>query len=88
MRVELVRATAETASVEELDVPEGATLGEALEASRFASTPAAAYAVFGRLATTEHVLEDGDRIELLRDLVIDPKEARRRRAAGRDGKNP
>ena len=80
MKVELVYATAEGASCEELDVPDGATLAEAVDASRFASMPVAAFAIFGQVVTAERVLEEGDRIELLRELLIDPKEARRRRA--------
>ncbi|HHW4678127.1 MAG TPA: RnfH family protein [Xylella sp.] len=41
---------------------------------------AVSYAVFGVLVKSDHVLCDGDRLELLRPLLIDPKEARRRRA--------
>ncbi|MCE2459832.1 MAG: RnfH family protein [Pseudomonadales bacterium] len=81
VRVEIVYATAEAVSAEVLDLPDGTPLGEAVKASRFASTPAAAYAVFGKVAT--------DRIELLRELVIDPKAARRKRAGeGIRGNNP
>lgn len=80
MKVEVICATAEAVSAEILDLPEGTPLGEAVRASRFASTPAAAYAVFGNVANADRVLEDGDRIELLRELVIDPKNARRLRA--------
>ena len=37
-------------------------------------------AVFGEIRGPDHVLGDGDRIELLRPLLADPKEARRERA--------
>lgn len=42
-------------------------------------------AVFGRTATPETRLHDGDRVEVLRPLRADPKQARRERAksAGR-----
>ena len=40
----------------------------------------AAYAVHGLIARPEQGLRDGDRVELLRPLLLDPKEARRRRA--------
>ena len=83
MKIELVYATAEGATSEELEIEEGATVQAAVTASRFASTPAAAFAIFGKVVTAERVLEDGDRIELLRELVIDPMDARRQRAAGR-----
>lgn len=39
--------------------------------------------VFGRRVKPEHVLRDGDRVEIYRRLLIDPMEARRRRAADR-----
>ncbi|HEX7048013.1 MAG TPA: RnfH family protein [Gammaproteobacteria bacterium] len=37
--------------------------------------------VFGRLCPSERVLEAGDRVEIYRPLVADPKEVRRRLAA-------
>ena len=85
MKVEVVYATADGATAEELELAEGTTLGEALKASTFAATPAAAYAVFGKVVPTERILEDGDRIELLRELVADPKDARRQRASSMMG---
>ena len=42
-------------------------------------------AVFGQAATMETPLHDDDRIELLRALQIDPKQARRLRAARAKG---
>ena len=38
------------------------------------------FAVFGVRATLETRLHEGDRVELLRELLADPKDARRRRA--------
>ena len=40
-----------------------------------------AYAVFGVKAALDKPLDEGDRVELLRPLQLDPKEARRRRAS-------
>jgi len=40
-------------------------------------------AIFGRLVTLETLLRDRDRVEILRPLIVDPKEARRRRARRR-----
>lgn len=37
--------------------------------------------IFGVLHDAQHALQDGDRIELVRELAVDPKSARRRRAA-------
>ena len=76
----MVYATAHGANSEELELSEGTTVQAAVAASRFASTPVAATAIFGKAVDADRVLEDGDRIELLRELLIDPKDARRRRA--------
>jgi putative ubiquitin-RnfH superfamily antitoxin RatB of RatAB toxin-antitoxin module len=48
------------------------------------ATAAVAIAVHGVLARPQQVLQDGDRIELLRPLLADPKDNRRRRARGGD----
>lgn len=37
--------------------------------------------VFGKLAKPDQVLESGDRVEIYRPLIADPKEARKKRAA-------
>lgn len=72
-----------------LKVPAGATLGDALAASGFQAQfpevdPArAGTGVFGLKYGLDHVLHDGDRIEVYRPLVFDPKESRRRRAQHR-----
>ena len=83
MKIEVVYATAESAASEVLELPVGTTVETAVAASRFASTPAAAFAVFGKPVTGNHELEDGARIELLRELLTDPMDARRERAADR-----
>ena len=80
MKVEIVLATAEGTTREQLELPAGATVAEALAASRFAAERPDAIAVYGELAAPERELEDGERVELLRELLVDPKEARRRRA--------
>jgi hypothetical protein len=38
-------------------------------------------AIFSRPAEPDSVLRDGDRVEILRPLIADPKQARRARAA-------
>jgi len=83
MRIEVIRTTAEGADAEQVEVPPGATVAEAIAVSRFARANVAALAVYGRVVTPDRILEEGDRIELLRDLLTDPKEARRIRAATR-----
>jgi putative ubiquitin-RnfH superfamily antitoxin RatB of RatAB toxin-antitoxin module len=42
--------------------------------------------VFGRVAATHQLLEEGDRVEIYRPLAADPKTARRARARAADKK--
>jgi hypothetical protein len=37
--------------------------------------------IFGKLAKLDKVLQPGDRVEIYRPLIADPKEARKKRAA-------
>ena len=37
--------------------------------------------IFGKKTTLDHTLNDRDRIEIYRPLILDPKEMRRKRAA-------
>ncbi len=68
-----------------LDVPAGASVGEALEACAAMAgfpgmpDPSLEVAVWGRAQDEAHVLREGDRLELLRPLRVDPKVARRER---------
>jgi putative ubiquitin-RnfH superfamily antitoxin RatB of RatAB toxin-antitoxin module len=41
----------------------------------------AAVGIFGRKVSLERVLENGDRVEIYRPLIADPKEVRRQRAS-------
>ena len=86
MRVEIVLAVPRAFESWQVTLPIGASVARALEAAGF--TPEAlamrgidGLALHGVRTTPEAVLRDGDRIELLRPLVADPKDARRRRAA-------
>ena len=58
----------------------GTTVAEALAASRFADAKPAALAIYGQVVAPERVLVEGDRIELLRELLVPPTQARRQRA--------
>ena len=79
MRVEVVLAFPDRAEHVRLDLPPGATAADALAAAGFKMTDA--IGVFGKRVKPEHKLREGDRVEIYRPLVMDPKEARRRRAA-------
>jgi putative ubiquitin-RnfH superfamily antitoxin RatB of RatAB toxin-antitoxin module len=90
IRVRIVYALADKVWEKELPLPRGTTATEAVIASGiFNEIPGLAgttlkLGVFGELAGEHYMLEDGDRLEIYRPLISDPKEARRRLA--REGK--
>ena len=47
-----------------------------------------AVGIYGELCGLEHVLSDGDRIELYRPIKEDPKEQRRKRALEQEASSP
>ncbi len=79
MRVEAIRAWPRRHQSVMLELPEGATVADALRTCGWAGEECAC-AVFGVVVAAQARLADGDRLELLRPLQVDPKEARRRRA--------
>ena len=79
----MVFATAQAAERQTLRLPTRSTVATAIAASRFAGQRAAAVAIHGELAAPDRPLQDGDRIELLRELLVDPVQARRSRAGTR-----
>ncbi len=86
MNVEVCYAEAARATRITVTLPESATVGQAVDHSGIVRTLALdrsilSFAIFGRRATLDTQLVDGDRVELLRPLSVDPKEARRRRVA-------
>lgn len=82
IRVDLVRAWPRRHESVAVDVADGASVVDALEAAGWRlDAEFTGLAVFGQAATAETPLHAGDRIELLRRLQLDPKQARRLRAA-------
>lgn len=81
LRVEVVLALPRRHVVAALRLQEGATVADALRAADLPPDGIVGYAIFGERVTTATPLRDGDRVEMLRPLLADPKEARRRRAA-------
>lgn len=73
----------------ELQVPESATVGDAISASGFlvaypnVDPVTAGVGVYGKLATMTTALRPHDRIEIYRALRFDPKDSRRRRVEHR-----
>lgn len=80
LRIEVVRAWPRRHLATRLELPGGATLADAVRECGFDLEGVAGYAVHGELASPARALRDGDRVELLEALRMDPKEARRRRA--------
>ena len=72
----------------ELSLPAGTTVAEALNRSGIASRhPEVDLArcpvgIFGRRVERGRILSDGDRVEIYRPLVAEPRDARRQRAHG------
>jgi putative ubiquitin-RnfH superfamily antitoxin RatB of RatAB toxin-antitoxin module len=82
IRVEVVFARREGADSVTVQLPAGATVRDAVAASGF-SADLRAVGVFGRRVRGDAPLADGDRVEIYRPLLLDPKERRRQRAASR-----
>ena len=86
IHVEVVYATPQRQEVVALELREGATVAQAIEASGLAAlfddfeADSSRLGIFSRKVGPGHILRDGDRVEVYRPLVIDPKEARRKRA--------
>jgi len=84
--IEVAYAAARGQTVLQLEVKSGTTIGEAIKQSgilqQFAKIDLALnkVGIFGKLARTDTLLRDRDRVEIYRALIADPKEARRRRA--------
>lgn len=86
IRVEVVYAVPTQAWSQVVELSTGATANEAAARSEFAAripgfdNATVSFAVFGKAISAATILRDGDRLELLRPLIADPKQARRRRA--------
>jgi putative ubiquitin-RnfH superfamily antitoxin RatB of RatAB toxin-antitoxin module len=89
LRVEVVYAGAGRLDAVRLVLDDGATVGQAIEASGVLSRHPEieirnqALGIYGRRVRSGDPLTDGDRVELYRRLSVDPKLARRERAGRR-----
>ena len=85
--IEVVYALPTRQSIVKLNVPAGTSAQTAVELSglprRFPEITSRPlhYAIFGRVVEGAQALVEGDRVEILRPLLIDPKENRRQTAA-------
>jgi putative ubiquitin-RnfH superfamily antitoxin RatB of RatAB toxin-antitoxin module len=84
--IEIAYATSEVQALVTLKMPAGATVEDAIKASGFlihfpdidlSSSPVG---IFGKVCSLDQALKKGDRIEIYRPLMHDPKEIRRQRA--------
>lgn len=84
--VEVAYAEPQRQFLRRVELPEGATVADALRASELErefdlDASALAVGLWSRPVARQTPLRDGDRVELYRPLQVDPKESRRRRAA-------
>jgi putative ubiquitin-RnfH superfamily antitoxin RatB of RatAB toxin-antitoxin module len=91
LAVTVVYALPKRQTIVKLELPAGSTVADAVERSgltqrhgEITARPLAC-AIFGRAVGSTTTLRDGDRVEILRPLLIDPKE-QRRQAASRERK--
>jgi uncharacterized protein len=86
IEVEVAYAKPEEQVIVIVKVPQGTTLAQAVEASGLlARFPEISHAdlklgIFGVVCKPEQTVKQGDRAEIYRALIHDPKEARRQRA--------
>jgi uncharacterized protein len=87
--IEIVQALPQTQVAKSLQMPPGSLVADALtlaaQDADFAGIDLAnsPVGIFGRHVRRDQPLKDGDRIEIYRPLAVEPKLARRKRAAQR-----
>lgn len=85
MKVIVAYAAPGVEAIVHVTLRDGATIADAIAESglvaRLALPPTIAYAIHGQRAAADTPVADGDRIEITRPLVADPKAVRRVRAA-------
>ncbi|MBK7013105.1 MAG: RnfH family protein [Xanthomonadales bacterium] len=85
IRVEVAYAEPARQFLRALDLPRGSTADDAIAASNVAGEcaidpSALLVGIWSKIVAGDTPVQEGDRVELLRPLEIDPKEARRKRA--------
>jgi uncharacterized protein len=87
IHVEVSYALADKQAILALDVPEGTTALEAAQQSGITDKfegidlENAKLGIFAKVVSPKQVLREGDRVEIYRPLIADPKEVRKARAA-------
>ena len=84
LRVSVAAALPGRQEVIDVEVPDGARVADAIEASgvleRIPELDGAATGIWSKPCARDALLREGDRVELYRGLIADPKQARRARA--------
>lgn len=86
LRIRVVYALPDQQVIVSLQVPPGTTVADAVAGSKLlekfpeAAARPLSCAVFGRAVPLTYELREGDRVEILRPLLIDPKQSRREAA--------
>ena len=92
LKVEVVHALAQRSICKSLQLPPGASIADALrlaaadEDFQGLDLANAAVGVFGKVTDRNQPLKDGDRVEIYRPLLEEPKLARRKRASPKSSK--
>ena len=87
LAIEVAYALPDRQSLLRLDVPAGTTVEQAVQRSGLLEQypdidlAAAAVGIFGKQVPATTEVKSGDRVEVYRPLIADPKAARRKRAA-------
>ena len=87
LQIEVAYATPEQQQIITLNVPEHSTIEQAIQSSGILQhfpeidLKQNAVGIFGKVCVLNQTLRTGDRIEIYRPLQIDPKQARKQRAA-------
>ena len=86
LRVEVAYALRDRQALFAVEMEEGGTVGQAIQRSgilgqfREIDLARAKLGIFGRTVSLDTPVRDGDRVEIYRPLIADPKDARRERA--------
>ena len=86
IHVEVAYALRERQALVAVEIEEGATIEEAVQRSGILKTfpeielQRAKVGIFGRSVALDQRMREGDRVEIYRPLIADPKEVRRRKA--------
>lgn len=92
--IQICFARKQSVTIIKLSLPRNSTIHDAFEINQILKKypeidfDICKVGIFGKLASLNTVLQQGDRIEIYRPLTADPMEARRRRVAKQLNKKP